>query len=60
MNHGSEFKPHLSKLVQLVDSGKLRVLTDSTDEQGKPFIGLESVFDAIDVSYCYSQCLLAG
>lgn len=51
MNHGSEFKPHLSKLVQLVDSGKLRVLTDSTDEQGKPFIGLESVFDAIDHLY---------
>ena len=54
MNHISDFKSHFGKLVNAIDDGKLKVLMDKADENGKPFIGLESVYDAIDVrKYCY-------
>ena len=28
MNHGSDFKPHFSKLVKMVDNDELKVLMD--------------------------------
>lgn len=53
VNHVSRFKDHFPKLVQMVNDGRLKVLIDRSDEQGKPFVGLESVFDAVD--YLYSR-----
>ena len=50
MNHPKEYPNHLPKLVELVDQGKLKVRIDQSDENGKAFVGLESVYDAVDVS----------
>ena len=49
LNHPQEYKNHLPRLVELADQEKLQVKIDQTDDQGKPFIGLESVYDAVDV-----------
>ena len=51
MNHPKEYGNHLPHLVDLVDQGKLKVRIDQSDENGKPFVGLESVYDAVDVSF---------
>lgn len=51
MNHGSDFKPHFKQLVENVDNGNLKVLIDQCDSNGKPFVGLESVYDAVDHLY---------
>ncbi|XP_066922901.1 prostaglandin reductase-3-like [Clytia hemisphaerica] len=53
LNHPQEYKNHLPRLVELADQGKLQVKIDQTDDQGKPFVGLESVYDAVD--YLYSR-----
>ena len=50
MNHATDYKTHFPRLVNLVDEGKLKVRIDQSDENGKPFVGLESVYDAVDVS----------
>ena len=51
MNHATDYKTHFPRLVNLVDEGKLKVRIDQADENGKPFVGLESVYDAVDVSF---------
>ena len=51
MNHATDYKTHFPRLVNLVDEGKLKVRIDQSDENGKPFVGLESVYDAVDVSF---------
>lgn len=50
MNHPNEYRTHFPRLVQMVNDQKLSVLIDQSDENGKPFVGLESVYDAVDVS----------
>lgn len=50
MNHASEYKNHFPRLVEMLNKNQLQVLVDSSDENGKPFVGLESVYDAVDVS----------
>ena len=53
MNHASDFKHYIPKLVNMLDSGALQVHIEQADDKGKKFSGLESVYDAID--YLYSR-----
>jgi len=50
MNHPREYPSHFPKLVNMVNDGTLQIRIDQSDENGKPFVGLESVYDAVDVS----------
>ena len=57
-NHVELFGPHLKRLLKLMDEGKLKTLIDTKDSHGKPYLGVESCFDAIDVreiKFCCSH-----
>lgn len=46
LRHTRHVRPHLSRLLALLDAGRLHVAVDST-----PFVGLSSVADAVDYLY---------
>lgn len=51
MNHKEHYSTHMGKLVSMLENNELEVLLDQHDSKGKQFIGLESVFDAVDHLY---------
>jgi len=51
MNHKEDFPKHMMQLVTMLNEGKLHVLLDRCADNGKTFVGLDSVFDAIDYLY---------
>ncbi|XP_067948550.1 prostaglandin reductase-3-like [Watersipora subatra] len=53
-NHSREIKPTAMKLFELYTANKLKCLIDNGVNSDKgPFLGLESIFDAVD--YLYSK-----
>lgn len=51
MNHKEHYAKHMKKLVSMLNDGRLTVLLDRGDVNGQAFVGLESVFDAVDYLY---------
>jgi len=50
-NHKEHYPTHMKKMVSMLNDGRLKTLIDQHDVNGKAFIGLESVFDALDHLY---------
>lgn len=56
LNHfASDYAPYIMKQISLYKEGKLRSFIDKGENSSKgPFIGLEKIVDAVEVSYeCY-------
>jgi len=51
MNHKEHYAKHMTELVTMMKQGHLEVLLDGSDAEGKRFVGLDSVFDAVDYLY---------
>ena len=60
MNYASDFVEHMQKLITELAAGKI----SSTVDNGKhspsgPFVGVEGIYDAVDVSYSFSFLVLS-
>ncbi|XP_065888639.1 prostaglandin reductase-3-like [Dysidea avara] len=54
-HYARQYPSHLAKMVAMVNDGKLKCVVDNGNTGG-PFVGLESVSDAVDYLYSGKNC----